>query len=126
MLLCTDSVERLESRSSQCVFGGFRVLPIWDYAFLIDQSEFSTLRPVPGLLIDKPWVRGCLGFSFDDFLDVVAAVLDRIWVKKPGEENNIKSDVEMLRVLGFATRSFRSNAHVILQCSVVSFNPIIM
>ena len=58
LLLCTDSVERLESRSSQCVFGGFRVFSTWDYAFLIGQSEFSTLRPVPGLLIDKPWARG--------------------------------------------------------------------
>ena len=58
LLLSTDSVERPESRSSQCVFGGFRVFLTWDYAFLIGQSEFSTLRPVPGLLIDKPWVRG--------------------------------------------------------------------
>ena len=58
LLLCTESVERLESRSSQCLFGGFRVFSTWDYAFLIGQSEFSTLRPVPGLLIDKPWVRG--------------------------------------------------------------------
>ena len=55
LLLCTDSVERLESRSSQCAFGGFRVFSTWDYGFLIDQSEFSTLRAVPGLLIDKPW-----------------------------------------------------------------------
>ena len=47
LLLCTESVERLESRSSQCLFGGFRVFSTWDYAFLICQSEFSTLHPVP-------------------------------------------------------------------------------
>ena len=34
---------------------------------------------------------------------VVAVALERIWFKKPRQENNIKSDVEMSRVLGFAT-----------------------
>ena len=41
-------------------------------------------------------------------LYVVAVTLERIWVKKPGEENDIKSDVEMSRVSGFATHWFRS------------------
>ena len=59
-----------------------------------------------------------LGFSVDDFSYVVAVALGRIWVKKPGEENNIKSNVEMSRVLGFATHWFRSNVCVILQYSV--------
>ena len=35
--------------------------------------------------------------SFDDFLYVVAVPLERVWVKKPGEENNIKSDVKGFR-----------------------------
>ena len=41
---------------------------------------------------------------------------------KPKEENNIKSDVEMLRVLDFATDWFRSNVRVILQYSVMAIN----
>ena len=32
-----------------------------------------------------------LGFTFDDFSCVVDVALERVWVKKPGEENNIKS-----------------------------------
>ena len=52
------------------------------------------------------------------FWYVVAVALERIWIKKPGEENDIKSDVEMLRVLGFATHWFRSNVCIILQYSV--------
>ena len=46
---------------------------------------------------------------------VVAVALEHVWVKKPGEENNIKSDVEISRTLGFATDLFRSNVRVILQ-----------
>ena len=59
--------------------------------------------------------------SYDDFSYIVAVALERVcnWVKKPGEENNIKSDVEMSRVLGFATDWFRSNVRVILQYSVI-------
>ena len=45
-------------------------------------------------------------------------MLERVWVKKPGEEDNIKSDVETSSVLGLATDWFRSNARVILQYSV--------
>ena len=41
-------------------------------------------------------------------------------VKKPGEENNIKNDVEMSRALGFGTDWFRSNVRVILQYGVKS------
>ena len=37
------------------------------------------------------------------FSYVVAVALERVWVKKPGEENSIKSDVEMSRVIGLAT-----------------------
>ena len=48
-------------------------------------------------------------------------LLARIWVKKPGEENNMKGDVEMSMVLGFATDWFRSNVRVILQYSVNLF-----
>ena len=56
-------------------------------------------------------------FSFDDFSYVVAVAVERIWVKKPGEETSIKSDVEMSRVLVSATDWFRGNVHVILQYS---------
>ena len=35
---------------------------------------------------------------FDDFSYVLAVALERVWVKKPEEENNIKSDAEMPRV----------------------------
>ena len=57
---------------------------------------------------------GCdtIGFSFDDFSYVVAVVLERVWIKKPGKENNVKG---MSRILGFATDLFRSNVRVILQ-----------
>ena len=57
--------------------------------------------------------------SYDDFSYIVAVALELVWVKKPGEESNIKSDVEMSRVLGFATDWFRSNVRVILQYSVI-------
>ena len=53
------------------------------------------------------------------FLYVVAVALERIWVKKPREENDIKSDVEMSRVLGFATHWFKSNV-CIIQCKYES------
>ena len=59
------------------------------------------------------------GFSFDDFSYVAAVALERVWVKKPREANNIKSDAEMSRILGFATDWFSSNVRVILQCSVI-------
>ena len=32
-----------------------------------------------------------LGFTFDDFSCVVGVAVERVWVKKPGEEHNIKS-----------------------------------
>ena len=32
-----------------------------------------------------------LGFTFDDFSCVADVASERVWVKKPGEENNIKS-----------------------------------
>ena len=57
-------------------------------------------------------------FSFDDFSHVAAVALECIWVRKPGSENKINIDVEMSKVLGFATNWFRSNVPVILQCSV--------
>ena len=56
--------------------------------------------------------------SFDDFSYFVAVGLERIWVKKPGEENNIKSNVRMSRALGFSADLFRGNERVILQHSV--------
>ena len=37
------------------------------------------------------------GFSFDELLYAVAVVLERVWVKKPGEENSIRSDVDGFR-----------------------------
>ena len=37
-------------------------------------------------------------FNFDDFSYVVAVALECIWVKKPGEETSIESDLEMSRV----------------------------
>ena len=43
------------------------------------------------------------GLSSDDFFYIVAVALQRFWVKQLGEENNIKSNVEMSTVLGFAT-----------------------
>ena len=59
-----------------------------------------------------------LRISFDDFLYVVAVALECVWVKKSMEENNIKSNVEISRVLGFATDWFRSNVRVIVQYNV--------
>ena len=58
------------------------------------------------------------GFSFDDFSYIVAVVQERIWFKKPREENSIKSDVEMLRVSRLEADLFRSNVRVILQYGV--------
>ena len=52
------------------------------------------------------------------FSYVVAVALEGVWFKKPEEENKIKSNVEMSRVLGFATDWFRSNVRAILQYSV--------
>ena len=56
----------------------------------------------------------------------VAMALESIWVKKPGQENNIKRDVE---VSGFATDLFRSNVPVIMQyklcCSCLSLTSLI-
>ena len=62
-----------------------------------------------------------ISVSFDDFSYTVAVALERFWVKKLEKENNIKSDVEMSMVLGFATDLFRGNVRVILQYRV-SFN----
>ena len=36
-----------------------------------------------------------LGFSFDNLLYIVAVALEHVWVKKAGEENNIKSNVKI-------------------------------
>ena len=72
----------------------------------------------PRLHVPYDFQPSPLDFSLDDFSNVVAVALERVWVKRPGEENNIKSDVEMSRVLGFATDWFRSNVCVILQYSV--------
>ena len=43
--------------------------------------------PLFPLQISIAW---SLGFPFDDFLCVVDVALERVWVKKPGEEDNIK------------------------------------
>ena len=56
--------------------------------------------------------------SSDDFSYVAAVVLERIRVKKPGEENNIEINVQTSRVLRFATDLFKGNMRVSLQYSV--------
>ena len=66
--------------------------------FRTNQSKTQSLRHL-GLDFTRHTISSPVpGLSFDDFPYVVAVALERVWVKKPGKENNIKSNVEISRV----------------------------
>ena len=67
--------------------------------------------------IRMPYDFSLVPWTLNDFPYVVAVAMDYVWLTHPGQ-NNIKSNVGMLRVFGFATDWFRSNVHIILQYSV--------
>ena len=45
-----------------------------------------------------------LGFTFDDFSCVVDVALERVWVKRPGEEKTIKSKAWTKSGFSFGTQ----------------------
>ena len=53
-----------------------------------------------------------LGFTFDDFSCVLAVALERVWVKKTGEENNVKSKMLLERCIFISSPQFAPRGRV--------------
>ena len=123
-LICREKLNNeLLLRNADCNWNEFRPDKVFTLYCRITRILLQNQSVAKHRHIDADFTRHTISslvprLFFWWFLYVVTVALERIWVKKPGEENNIKSDVEMSRVLGFATDSFRSNVRVILQYSV--------
>ena len=55
----------------------------------------------PIKLVKAAW---SLGFTFGNFSSAVDVVLERLWVKKNGEENNLKSKAQTKTSFSFGTQ----------------------